>query len=86
MSVYMKIGVDRDGLNLYHCIRGTNSVEGAVHNPIRRNFAALHASPALADALIADFRHRHNVVGLLINMVYNIVAIMTHGLIMKFSS
>jgi hypothetical protein len=61
MSVYMKIGVDRDGLNLYHCIRGTNSVEGAVHNPIRRNFAALHASPALADALIADFCHRHNV-------------------------
>ena len=61
MSVYMKAGVDKDGLNLYHCIRGTNPVEGSVHNPIRRNFAALHASPALADALIADFRHRHNV-------------------------
>ncbi len=61
MSVYMKVGIDKDRLNLYHCIRGTNSVEGAVHNPIRCNFAALHASPALADALIADFCHCHNV-------------------------
>ncbi|THU80100.1 hypothetical protein K435DRAFT_874751 [Dendrothele bispora CBS 962.96] len=40
---------------------GTNSVEGAIHNPMRRSFAALKASPELADALTADFRHRHNV-------------------------
>lgn len=60
ISVYIKEGVDKDGLPLYHCIRGTNSVEGAIHNPIRRNFASLNASPELADALIADFRHRHN--------------------------
>jgi len=51
---------DKNGLNIYHCIRGTNSVEGAVHNPIRRSFASLNASVELADCLIADFRHRHN--------------------------
>ena len=60
ISVYIKEGMDKDGLQLYHCIRGTNSVEGAIHNPIRRSFASLNASPELADALIADFRHRHN--------------------------
>src|SRR5882762_8366201 len=52
---------DKHGLPVYHCIRGTNSVEGAVHNPIRRNFASLNASVELADCLIADFRHRHNI-------------------------
>jgi hypothetical protein len=51
---------DKNNLLVYHCIRGTNSVEGAVHNPIRRNFAALNASVPLADSLIADYRHRHN--------------------------
>lgn len=60
ISVYIKEGVDKDGLQIYHCICGTNSVEGAIHNPIKRNFASLNASPELADALIADFRHRHN--------------------------
>lgn len=60
IPVYTVKGMDKNGLKLYHCIRGTNSVEGAIHNPIRRNFASLNASPALADALISDFRHRHN--------------------------
>ena len=60
IPVYTLKGTDKHGLKLYHCIRGTNSVEGAVHNPIRRNFASLNASPELADELIADFRHRHN--------------------------
>ncbi|KAJ7291952.1 hypothetical protein C8J57DRAFT_1458569 [Mycena rebaudengoi] len=53
--------MDKNHLTLYHCPRGTNSVEGAVHNPLRRNFAALNASPELADSLAADWRHRHNV-------------------------
>ena len=60
ISVYIKEEMDKDGLQIYHCIRGTNSVEGAIHNPIRQSFASLNASPELADALIADFRHRHN--------------------------
>jgi hypothetical protein len=46
---------DKNNLYVYHCIRGTNSVEGAVHNPICRSFAALNASVPLADSLIVDF-------------------------------
>ncbi|KAJ7017554.1 hypothetical protein C8F04DRAFT_979056 [Mycena alexandri] len=61
ITVFTVEGIDKNSLTLYHCIRGTNSVEGAVHNPLRRNFAALNASPELADSLAADWRHRHNV-------------------------
>ena len=60
IPVYTHEGTDKNGLPLYHCICGTNYVEGAIHNPIHRNFASLNASPELADALIADFRHHHN--------------------------
>jgi hypothetical protein len=61
ISIYIKERVDKHGLFLYHYIYGTNSVEGAVHNPIRYNFAVLNASPELADSLIADFCHHHNI-------------------------
>src|SRR5262249_49072581 len=61
IPLYTLLGHDQHGLALYHCIRGTNSVEGGIHNPIHRNFASLNASVELADSLIADFRHRHNV-------------------------
>jgi len=60
IPLYTVLRYDKWGLAIYHCIRGTNSVEGAVHNPIRRSFAAMNASVELADCLVADFRHRHN--------------------------
>src|SRR6266481_4202307 len=28
--LYYKMGVDPDGLSYYHCVRGTNSVEGGI--------------------------------------------------------
>jgi len=72
---------------LYHCIHGTNSVEGAIHNPIQRNFASLNASPVLADALIADFQHCHNIdSGSFKKQEFHIVDIMILGLIMKYIS
>jgi hypothetical protein len=60
IPLYTLESQDKNGLPIYHCIRGTNSVEGSVHNPIRWKFASLNASPELADALVADFWHRHN--------------------------
>jgi hypothetical protein len=60
IPMYTVEGHDKNGLTIYHCLRGTNSVEGAVHNPIRRCFGSLNASPEHADCLVADFRHRHN--------------------------
>ncbi|KAJ7435705.1 hypothetical protein B0H11DRAFT_2256944 [Mycena galericulata] len=35
MAVYYLIGRDKNGLNLYRTVRGTNSVEGGVHKQIR---------------------------------------------------
>ncbi|KAJ7689206.1 hypothetical protein B0H17DRAFT_1135244 [Mycena rosella] len=61
IPLYTVEGTDKNQLTIYHNTRGTNSVEGSVHNPIRRNSAALNASPELADSLAADWRHRHNV-------------------------
>jgi hypothetical protein len=58
--LYTVLCYDKWGLAIYHCIHGTNSVEGAVHNPIRRNFTAMNASIELIDCLVADYRHRHN--------------------------
>ncbi|KAF5382657.1 hypothetical protein D9615_003030 [Tricholomella constricta] len=42
-SLYRKIGTDPDGLTVYRCLRGTNSIEGE-----------------LADAALANIRHRRN--------------------------
>ena len=60
IPLYTLESQDENGLPIYHCIRGTNSVEGSVHNPIKQKFASLNTSPELADALISYFWHRHN--------------------------
>jgi hypothetical protein len=54
-------GEDEHGLRLYRCVRGTNSVEGSVHQKIVRQFGSFNASPELADCLLSEYRHRHNV-------------------------
>jgi hypothetical protein len=59
-SLYYKISVDHFGLSLYRCIRGTNSVEGGVHQKIRRWFGAFNASPEFGDCVLVEFRTRHN--------------------------
>ena len=38
--MYFETGEDKDtGLTVYRCIRGTNSVEGSVHQKLAREFA-----------------------------------------------
>ncbi|KAF8076563.1 hypothetical protein FPV67DRAFT_1559024 [Lyophyllum atratum] len=58
--LYRAIGTDPDGLTVYRCLRGTNSIEGGIHMPLRRTFGSLRASPELADSLLANIRHRRN--------------------------
>jgi hypothetical protein len=58
--MYYQMKVDKNGLPKYRCVRGTNSVEGSIHQKIVQQFGAFNASPQLADALLAEFRHRHN--------------------------
>jgi hypothetical protein len=50
---------DSNGLPIYSCSRGTNSVE-SLHQKLVRQFACYHASAELADSLLAELRHRHN--------------------------
>ncbi|KAG7089395.1 hypothetical protein E1B28_011083 [Marasmius oreades] len=59
--LYYRMGKDKDGLNIYRTIRGTNSVEGGVHMPLRRTFGSLSASPELAEAMLGNQCHRRNI-------------------------
>lgn len=61
ISLYVRLRVDKPGLSVYRCIRGTNSVEGGVHMVLMRIFGSLNASVELADCVLADFRYRHNI-------------------------
>lgn len=58
--LYVIMQVDNEGLPVYRCLRGTNSVEGGVHMVLMQTFGPLSASPELSDCLLADNRHRHN--------------------------
>jgi hypothetical protein len=60
IPLYYKMGIDRDGLTIYRCIRGTNSVEGGVHMVVRRVFGSLQASPELAECILLNWILRHN--------------------------
>lgn len=60
ISFYFLIGHDKDGLPMYRCSRGTNSIEGGVHQNIIRKFGSFGASPELADCMLAEYRLRHN--------------------------
>ena len=48
-----------DGVPLWECVRGTNMVE-AIHRSITRTFGTWHCGTELCDAILAEFRHRHN--------------------------
>lgn len=60
ISLYYRMGVDKDGLILYRTIRGTNSVEGGVHMAVRRVFGSLQASPELSESLLINWIGRRN--------------------------
>ncbi|OAD04865.1 hypothetical protein MUCCIDRAFT_161576 [Mucor lusitanicus CBS 277.49] len=47
-------------LTLYRCIRGTNSLEGGVHQNLIRKFGSFGAGPELANAMLTEYRLRHN--------------------------
>ncbi|CEP06806.1 hypothetical protein, partial, partial [Parasitella parasitica] len=61
VSWYYHMYTDRHGFPVYRCTRGTNSIEGGVHQNIVRKFASFNASPALTDCSLADYRLRHNI-------------------------
>ena len=62
IELYIAVGKDKDGLVVYRCLRGTNSVEGGVHQNIIRMFQSFNASPQLAVGLLSEYVLRHNLV------------------------
>ncbi|KAG2212592.1 hypothetical protein INT47_000568 [Mucor saturninus] len=61
ISFYYLVKRDSLGLPVYRCTRGTNSVEGGIHQNIIRKFSSFNAGPFLADWALADYRLRHNI-------------------------
>lgn len=59
--LYTEIGMDRNGLTLYRCARGTSSVEGSVYMNIVRKFASYNARPRLTNMVLSDYRLYHNI-------------------------
>jgi hypothetical protein len=60
ISLYYRMGLDKDGLTIYRTIRGTNSVEGGVRMTIRHVFGSLQASPELLECILMNWILRRN--------------------------
>jgi hypothetical protein len=60
IDLYMERGKDVDGLPLYRCLRGTNSIEGGIHQNIAKRFGSYNASPRFAVNLLRDYCLIHN--------------------------
>jgi hypothetical protein len=52
MKFYTFVRKDKNGLSIYRCSRGTNNVEGGIHQNIIRQFGSFNASPRLAVNLL----------------------------------
>ncbi|KAH8068402.1 hypothetical protein BXZ70DRAFT_1069038 [Cristinia sonorae] len=59
-QLYYIRGEDRFGLMRYRCVRGTNNIEGGLHQNIIRCFDVFNASPELAVELLRDYILHHN--------------------------
>ena len=60
IKFYTFVRKDKNGLSIYRCSRGTNNVEGGIHQNIIRRFGSFNASPRLAVNLLRDYCLSHN--------------------------
>ena len=60
IPLYHTQGKDKYDLMCYRCIRGTNGVEGGVHQNVIRGFGAFNAGPDFAVELLRDYALHHN--------------------------
>jgi hypothetical protein len=60
VQLYYSMGSDKNDLQLYRCCRGTNSVEGGVHQNLIRRFTSMNVSPRHATNLLLDYAVCHN--------------------------
>ena len=60
IQLYYVFGKDKYNLTKYRCCRGTNTIEGGVHQNVIRWFGAFNASPDFAVELLRDYTLYHN--------------------------
>ena len=60
VQLYYEVGEDRHGLKLYRCCRGTNSVEGGVHQNLIRRFTSFNVSTRFAVNSLLYYAVCHN--------------------------
>ncbi|KAI9473378.1 hypothetical protein BDB00DRAFT_879759 [Zychaea mexicana] len=60
IPLYFIAGMDKEGLILYRCSRGTNSLEGGIHQNLICSFGLFGASVELIEPALVDYRLRHN--------------------------
>lgn len=60
IKLYVLQHEDKHGLSLYRCIRGTNGIEGGIHQNIIRRFGSFCASPRFAVNLLREYCLTHN--------------------------
>ena len=59
-QLYFATGPDKYGLPTYKCRRGTNTIEGGVHQNVIQWFGAFNAAPDFAIQLLRDYVLYHN--------------------------
>jgi len=60
VSLYYEVGKDKNNLTLYRCCRGTNDLEGGVHQNLIRRFTSFNVSARQAVNMILDYAICHN--------------------------
>ncbi|OBZ66439.1 hypothetical protein A0H81_13618 [Grifola frondosa] len=60
IPLYYSCGRDKYGLFTYRCVRGTNGIEGGIHQNIIRRFGSFNAAPDFAVELLRDYTFCHN--------------------------
>ena len=60
IALYITQGLDSNGLTIFKCLRGTNHVEGGVHQNIAKRFGSYNTSPRFAVNLLRDYCLSHN--------------------------
>lgn len=60
IPLYYKVKKDQNGLMKFRCIRGTNLLEGGLHQKLIAKFSSYQASVPFASSLMREYVLRHN--------------------------
>jgi hypothetical protein len=61
VNLYFKVGYGKEGLPLYRCCRGTNNLEGGLHQKLGQKVRSWNAGLDYMDCLLSHFIYRYNI-------------------------